>query len=245
MNILNNILNCWCKEFKFYFQSKMIYLLLLIYLALSAVAILMFTVFFQGADADFRQFFNFQPEMLSVIIPAITMHLWVDEKENETWEVLVGKGVSSFETTMGKFLAAWSVVGIMLIGAFGLWFMTLFFTELNNLQIFINFILTWFFSAVIVSVCLICASICRDKLGAYILSYAMCFVCITGVNLVSVYAVKNVNVLYSRYITAFDYAGLYDNMIMGQICLSELIYFVISVATAIWIATEMVDYKRG
>ena len=75
---------CFYKDFKFYFQSKMIYLIVLIYAALIAGLTFYATDFVAQTDPALRQFFKLQTDILPLFVPALTMRLWADEYKHNT-----------------------------------------------------------------------------------------------------------------------------------------------------------------
>ena len=119
--MMRDLFVCFSKEFKFYFQSKIVYLLLFVYTAMVSSITLYATDFYVNTSVSMYQFFKFQPGILSMIIPALTMRFWADEYKHNTLEVLLTQPISYWAVVLGKFMAAWIVVGIMLLATFGLW----------------------------------------------------------------------------------------------------------------------------
>ncbi len=65
--------------------------------------------------ADLGAFFNLTPFVLVFLIPAVTMRSLAEESRTGTLELLLTKPLSDASLVLGKFLANWLLVAIMLL----------------------------------------------------------------------------------------------------------------------------------
>src|SRR5210317_1227144 len=70
--------------------------------------------FFVRGQADLAPFFDFHPWLYLVLIPALAMRLWAEERRSGTIELLLTLPVTMWEAVVGKFLAAWCFTGVAL-----------------------------------------------------------------------------------------------------------------------------------
>ena len=56
-----------------------------------------------------------------LLIPAISMRLWSEERKSGSIELLMTLPISVLEAVLGKFLAAWAFTGFALLLNFPLW----------------------------------------------------------------------------------------------------------------------------
>jgi ABC-2 type transport system permease protein len=63
--------------------------------------------FFQRNQDDLTAFFNFIPWVFLLLVPAITMRLWAEERRLGTIEMLLTLPITQAQAVIGKFLAAW------------------------------------------------------------------------------------------------------------------------------------------
>ena len=161
---------CFYKDFKFYFQSKMIYLIVLIYAALIAGLTFYATDFVAQTDPALRQFFKLQTDILPLFVPALTMRQWADEYKHNTLEILLSQPVSWNAFVWGKFLAAWAVTGIMLVSTFGIWLLSAFYVPLDNSWILWSYVMSFLMAGALCAVCSLVASLCYNALGAFIMA---------------------------------------------------------------------------
>ena len=64
--------------------------------------------FFDRGQADLLPFFTFIPWVFLLLVPAITMRLWAEERRLGTIELLLTLPLAEWQAVLGKFLAAWA-----------------------------------------------------------------------------------------------------------------------------------------
>ena len=109
---MKNMNNIFKKEFKSYFISPIAYIVISIFLIV--VGWLFFSTFFLNRQANLSSFFSILPVALAFIIPAVTMRLFSEEINIGSYEILLTMPVTYRDIIVGKFLAAWAFVGVML-----------------------------------------------------------------------------------------------------------------------------------
>src|SRR5258708_20652970 len=70
--------------------------------------------FYDRGQADLQSFFAFHPWLYLILIPAIAMRLWAEERKSGTIELFLTLPISIAEAVLGKFLAAWAFTGLAL-----------------------------------------------------------------------------------------------------------------------------------
>ena len=109
---MKNIKAVFRREFKAYFDSPVAYVFLTAFLVLAGFLTFGVAMFFERRQADLTPFFFWHPWVYLLLVPAATMGVWADERRNGTAELLLTLPVTITEVLVGKFLAAWSFVGI-------------------------------------------------------------------------------------------------------------------------------------
>lgn len=242
--IVREIAVCLGKDFKFYFQSKMIFIILPVYAALSAGITFYASDFLSHTTVNMQQFFRFQPQLMSVLIPALTMRLWADEYRNNTLEILLSQPISFFSVVCGKFLACWLVVGLMLLSSFGVWLIAASLVPLENGWILLNYFITFLMTGSLCAVSLFAAVWVYNGLGAFLLSLVCCHLLVSlNFDQPVAYLLPN-NVMMTDLLRCFDFKMLFNDMIMGQINFSSIFYFGLLIVAGVGLTTYAVDFKR-
>jgi len=110
---MRNLKAIYIKEIKYYFNSPMAYIFLVIFSVINGY---FFTsTFFLFNQSDMRSLFNIIPLVYIFFIPAVTMGLIAREKNTGTMEVVSTLPLKDFDFVVGKFLAAISLIFIGLL----------------------------------------------------------------------------------------------------------------------------------
>ncbi len=97
------------REFKGYFASPLGYIFIVIFLVASGWLTLSrdFGRFLELRQASLDPFFNYIPWLFVVLVPAVAMRLWSEERKTGTVELLFTLPVTLEASYLGKFLAGW------------------------------------------------------------------------------------------------------------------------------------------
>src|SRR5258705_12904955 len=109
------------RELSGYFATPLAYVFIVIFLVLAGVLTFFAGNFFERGQADLQPFFTFHPWLYLVLIPALAMRLWAEERKSGTIELLLTLPISMTEAVVGKFLASWIFSGIALALTFPFW----------------------------------------------------------------------------------------------------------------------------
>ena len=95
-----NIATITRRELAAYFNSPIAYIFIVVFLLFSGY--MFFTELFLSGQADMRPLFGLVPLLLCFFGPAVTMHLFAEEKKQGTLEMLLAFPVTDWEIVMGK-----------------------------------------------------------------------------------------------------------------------------------------------
>ncbi|MHC4777802.1 MAG: ABC transporter permease [Planctomycetota bacterium] len=112
---MRNAFIVWKKEFLGYFFSPIAYIFMVVFLVCSVTTFLYLGSFFIVNKAQVRNFFEYLPYLYILLVPALTMRLWSEERKQGTMETLMTLPMREWEVLVGKFLAAWSILLITLL----------------------------------------------------------------------------------------------------------------------------------
>ena len=109
------------RELAGYFATPLAYVFIVIFLAMAGRLTFFVGNFFERGQADLQPFFNFHPWLYLVLIPALAMRLWAEERKSGTIELFLTLPISMTQAVLGKFLAGWAFAGIALALTFPFW----------------------------------------------------------------------------------------------------------------------------
>lgn len=104
------------RELKGYFSSPLGYIFIIIFLVSSGWLALSrdFGRFLELRQASLDPFFTYIPWVFVILVPAVAMRLWAEERKAGTVELLFTLPVTLEASYLGKFLAGWSFLGFSL-----------------------------------------------------------------------------------------------------------------------------------
>jgi ABC-2 type transport system permease protein len=118
---MNQVAVIFRRELRSYFATPLAYVFIVIFLVLAAVFTFQVGGFFERGQADLQPFFRWHPWIYLVLIPAVSMRLWAEERNSGSIELLMTLPLTLWQAVVGKFLAAWCFAGIALLLTFPIW----------------------------------------------------------------------------------------------------------------------------
>jgi ABC-2 type transport system permease protein len=98
------------RELRSYFNSPIAYVFLLVFTLAALFTFFNIGAFFSRGRADLRGLFDAIPFLMVLLVPALTMRLWAEERKQGTMEVLLTLPTRDYELVIGKFLASWALL---------------------------------------------------------------------------------------------------------------------------------------
>ncbi len=112
---MKNIWTILQREFASYFASPIAYVFMIVFLLGTGIHFAYIGDVFTIDRTEMRLFFETLPMTFLVLVPALTMRLWSEERKLGTFEVLMTLPMTPLQITLGKFTAAWGILGITLL----------------------------------------------------------------------------------------------------------------------------------
>ena len=98
------------REIGSYFSSPIAYIIVCAFLIVIGLFFFLINGFFQTVNPDLRIYYLWCILPFWMLIPAITMRLWSEEKKAGTIEILMTMPFRSWEVVLGKYLAGFTVM---------------------------------------------------------------------------------------------------------------------------------------
>jgi ABC-2 type transport system permease protein len=142
-----------------------------------------------GGYADMSRFFNIAPVLMIILIPALTMRLYSEEKRNKTIDILASRPVRLLEVYLSKFLATFLFALVTLLcTSIYVYFIYRLANPVGNIDI--GSIIASYFSlsllvAVFISIGLFGSAVTRNQFVALVVSVFICLFVFYGFDLLS------------------------------------------------------------
>lgn len=243
MSPINIILK---RELSAYFATPVAYIFIIIFLMLSGVFTFYLGRFFEQGQANLSSFFNFVPWLYLVLIPAVAMRLWSEERRSGTIELLMTLPIKTSQIVLGKFMAAWLFVGIALVLTFPLWITVNYLGSPDNGVILAGYLGSWFMAGGFLAIGSCLSASTKNQIIAFILTLVVCFLLIVS-------GFPIVQDVFSNWAPLWVVDGFatlsflthFEAISRGVIDLRDLIYFLVLIAAWLYATVLVVDMKKA
>ena len=245
-NYLNKTYIILDRELKGYFRTPLASIFLLVFLALSSGMTFFLGRFFERDQADLTAFFSWHPWLFLVLMPAIGMRLWAEERRSGTIELLITLPVTNTQLVVGKFLASWIFTLIALILTMPIWITVNYLGEPDNHVILISYFGSWLMAGAFLALTSCLSALTKNQVIAFIISSISGFVLImAGFNLV-LSAVRSWSPNWiTETITSMSFLSHFSRLQMGVFDLSTLVFFISMIILCLWINVQLVQVKKA
>lgn len=230
------------RELASYFDSPVAYIVLVSFLLASGW--MFFSTLFLMGRADMRGFFTpspFSPSMLLVILaPAVTMRLIAEEKRTGTFELMATMPIRDSEWVLGKFAAAWSLLGIGLSTTLVYALCVASLGDLDWGPVISGYLGFLLFSGTLLSIGLLCSALTDKQIIAFIVSFLIS---------AALYFVFWLQFFVPQSIAPFvEYISMsyhLDNLARGVVDSRDLLFYVSAMAGCLFMTVRSVARQHA
>jgi ABC-2 type transport system permease protein len=234
------------RELRSYFATPLAYVFIVIFLVLTGFFTFQVGGFFERNQADLQSFFRWHPWLYLVLIPAVSMRLWAEERNSGSIELLMTLPMTLWQAVVGKFLAAWCFAGVALILTFPVWITVNYLGSPDNGVIAAAYLGSFLMAGGFLSIGMCLSAATRNQVVAFITAAVVGFLYL----LVGFPAVLELlrGVLPPSIVDAIASLSFYthfDAISKGVIDLRDLVYFIALIG--FWSAATAVvlDMKKA
>ena len=162
------------REFASYFATPIAYVFIFIFLILSNVFAFYLGGFYERGQADLSPLFTFQPWLYVLLVSAISMKLWAEERNSGSIELLLTQPLTLWDAVCGKFLAAWLFTAIAIALTFPLWITVNYLGHPDNGAICAAYIGSFLVAGGFLAIGSCVSAITRHQVIAFIVTAVVC-----------------------------------------------------------------------
>lgn len=234
------------REFASFFATPVAYVFITIFLILSGVFAFFIGSLYERGQADLLPFFNFHPWLFLFLVPAIAMRSWAEERKNGSIELLMTLPITAFEAMLGKFLAAWAVLGLSLALTFPLWITVNYLGEPDNGIIVAAYLGSWLMSGAFLAIGMCMSALTKNQVVAFILAIVVCFLFVVSGSNIVLDAFKGwAPSVVIDTIASFSFLTHFEAMAKGVIALNDVMYFLILMAVWLYGGLLIIEQKKA
>ena len=240
--------NVWIvakRELAGYFATPVAAVFIVIFLALQGVLTFNLGNFFERNQADLAPFFNFLPWVYLLLIPALTMRLWAEERRLGTIELLLTLPITQGQAVLGKFLAAWAFCAIALALTFPFIITVNFLGKPDNGIIATGYAGGLLVAGAFLSIGSALSAATKNQVIAFVLGVAVCFLfAVASYPLVTDFLSKS-SPLLAEIARRLSVAERFQGFTRGVVSLRDLLYFASFIGFWLFLNTVIVEHRKA
>ncbi len=241
--------NIWIiakREFAAYFATPLAGVFLTIFIALTGAFAFYIGDFFERGQADLFPFFAYHPWLYLILVPAVAMRLWAEERKNGTIELLMTLPVSPAEAILGKFAAAWAFVGLALVLTFPMWITVNVLGDPDNGVILTSYVGSFLMAGAFLAIGSFISALTKNQVIAFILAATICFLFVmSGLELVQNALRAWAPEFVSSAVSAMSFLSHFEQISRGVVSLQSIVFFLSLIAFALFANVIAVDQKKA
>ncbi|MGH7066589.1 MAG: ABC transporter permease subunit [Acetobacteraceae bacterium] len=242
---MRNVLVIAGRELAGYFATPVAVVFIVIFLVLQGALTFNAGGFFTRGQADLVPFFDFLPWVFLLLVPAISMRLWAEERRLGTIELLLTLPVTETEAVIGKFLAAWAFCIIALVLTFPFVITVNILGSPDNGVIAAGYLGGVLVSGAFLAVGSATSAMTKNQVIAFVLGIAICFVfAVSGYSVVTDFLDHNVPTL-AAIARGFSVIQRFREISQGLFSLSDLVFFVSFIGFWLFLNVIVVDHRKA
>ncbi len=234
------------RELAAYFTSPVAYVFLVIFLLLAGFFTFTAGNFFERGEASLAAFFAWHPWLYLVLVPAVGMRVWAEERRSGTIELLLTLPVAPWQAIVAKFLASWIFLAVALALTFPAVITVNILGEPDNGVIAAGYVGSLLLAGAYLAITCMTSALTRNQVVAFILSVVIClFLILAGFNPVTDLLVRWASPALVDTVAAFSVVTHFDAFQRGVIDSRDLIFFLSLIGFALFATGVIIRGHRA
>ena len=223
MNVIGALFR---RELQSYFATPVAYVFIVIFLVLMGAFTFYLGNFYERGQADLGPFFIFHPWLYLLLVPAITMRLWAEERKTGSIELLMTLPITPWQAVLGKYLAAWAFTGVALSLTFPIWITVNYLGDPDNGAIVAAYIGSFLMAGGFLAIGACLSATTPNQVIAFVITVVVCFVfLVSGFPMVLDFFTSWAPQILVDGIASLSFLTHFESISKGVIDLRDLIYF--------------------
>lgn len=243
---MRNIGIIFRRELASYFATPLAYIFIVIFLVLAGALAFFLGNFFERGQADLQAFFTFHPWLYLVLIPALSMRLWAEERKSGTVELFLTLPISMAQAVLGKFLAAWAFAGIALALTFPFWITVNYLGAPDNGVILASYVGSFLMAGAFLAIGACLSALTKNQVIAFVITAAACFLFTVSGSPIVLGALQGwAPEAVLQAVASFSFLTHFSAIMRGVIDARDALFFLSVIGVFLLANAVIVDLKKA
>lgn len=239
-------LSIFRREFGSYFATPLAAVFIVIFLLLAGAFAFFLGDFFETGQADLQVFFRFHPWLYLLLVPAVAMGLWAEERKSGTLELLLTQPVTLWQAVLGKYFAAWAFVGLALALTFPMWITVNWLGDPDNGVILASYLGSWLMAGAFLAIGSCLSAATRSQVVAFILTVVVCLLfLLAGFPLALDPLRPIVPQVAVDAVSGLSFLTHFQAIMRGVLDLRDVLYFLSAIAAWLFATVLVIEIKKA
>ena len=233
------------REFFGYFRSPVAYVFIVIFLLASSGCTFFLSRLYESNQASLDSFFGILPWLFLVLVPAVGMRLWAEERHSGTIELLFTLPVNMFTAVFAKYMAALSFLVINLMLTFPIVITVNYLGQPDNGVILISYFGSVLLAGSCLSISCLTSALTKNQVVSFILGVMITFLLVLlgwGVFTNVLAAILPISIV--DMITSLGLIPHYTAITRGVVDSRDVIYFVLLSGASLVLTAIVLELKK-
>jgi ABC-2 type transport system permease protein len=242
---MNGLLSVYRRELRSYFSTPLAAIFIIVFVLMSSAFTFYLGNFFQTGQADLHAFFQFHPWLYLVLVPALAMRLWAEERKSGTLELLLTLPISNVQIALGKFFAAWTLVALALMLTFPMWVSVAWLGDPDHGVIIASYLGSWFMAGAFLAVGCAMSAATRSQVMAFIFSMGVCLMFVLmGFSIMLSFFQTLLPQAWVDVIAKLSFLTHFQSITTGVLEFRDLAFFSIQIFAWLWACVAIIHLKK-
>jgi ABC-2 type transport system permease protein len=243
---MSPVLAVFRREFSAYFASPLAAVFIVLFLALSAALAFYVGGLFERGQADLQPFFGFHPWLYLLLVPAVAMRLWAEERKSGTLELLLTLPISTTQAVLGKFLAGWALLSLALALSFPMWITIAWLGDPDHGVVLASYLGSALLAGAMLAVGGALSAATRSQVVAFVVTVVLCFLMLlAGYPLVQDALQAWAPAALIDAVAALSFLTHFQSITRGVLDVRDVLFFVLSIAAWLLATVVIIDAKKA
>ena len=234
------------RELGGYFSTPLAYVFLVIFLAGAGAVTFYMGNFFGRGQADLLAFFGFHPWLFLVLIPAVGMRLWAEERKTGTIELLMTLPVTTGQVVAGKFLAAWAFTAIAIALTFPIWISVSYLGDPDHGVIIASYLGSLLMAGALLALTSCLSALTKNQVIAFVVGAAASFIfMMSGLDIVLGFFTNWAPAYIVDLVASMSFLTHFQTITKGVVEVPSMVFFLSLMAVCLFINVQIVELKKA
>jgi len=243
---VNGLYAIYRRELAAYFETPLAWVFLTVFAVAAPSFAWRVGGMFEAGRADLAPLFDFLPWLMLVLMPALAMRAWAEERDRGTLEILLASPVALWAAALGKFLAAWTIAALALALTFPLWAAMNYLGAPDNAATAAAYFGALLLAGGYLALGQALSAATANQVIAFVLGAGACFlITVAGLPFVLDALSARIPGAAAEALAELSALARFESLRRGVISLADLIYFISLIGLGLGVSMSLVDARRG